>query len=153
MGLDVGEKRIGVAVGETEIGIATPYSVIERRGPVNDDVFTVIEIAEKQGVGKLVVGLPLTLSGREGSQARSVRRFVESIRAQTTRAHRSRVGAGSPSLRHSWLCRCGCQSTRASSSQTSCAEAGRRGSRAASASSSCPCLRNGMLPVSSFLPR
>jgi putative Holliday junction resolvase len=83
MGLDVGEKRIGIAVGETEIGIATPYDAIERQGPVNDDVFTVIEIAEKQGVGKLVVGLPLTLSGREASQARSVRRFVEGIRAQT----------------------------------------------------------------------
>ena len=83
MGLDIGEKRIGVAVGETEIGIATPYNVIERRGSINDDVYTVIEIAKDQGVGELVVGLPLSLSGREGPQARSVRQLVEVIRTQT----------------------------------------------------------------------
>lgn len=83
MGLDVGERRIGVAVGETETGFATPYTAIDRRDPVNDDISAVLGIAKDQGVGELVVGFPLSLSGREGPQARSVRQFVEEIRART----------------------------------------------------------------------
>ena len=83
MALDVGESRIGVAVGETEVKFATPQSAITRRGPVSDDVSVVLSVAGEDGVDELVVGLPLSLSGAEGHQARSVLKFVEKLRVQT----------------------------------------------------------------------
>jgi putative Holliday junction resolvase len=83
MALDVGESRVGVAVGETEVRLATPRSALERRGRVADDVWVVLSVAADEGVGELVVGIPLSLSGKEGQQARSVLTFVDELRAQT----------------------------------------------------------------------
>lgn len=73
MGLDVGERRIGVAIAD-ELGmIASPKSMV-RRGP--GDLQEIRDLARAQGVDRIVIGMPTGLSGREGPQAERVRAFA-----------------------------------------------------------------------------
>lgn len=72
MGLDIGEKRIGVAVSDPDGRVATPLTVIDARRAVSDGA-ELRRIAEDYEVGELVVGLPLSLDGTEGPQAARVR--------------------------------------------------------------------------------
>ena len=76
MALDVGSKRIGVAVSDESRTIATPLGVI-RRG-TGDHAVVRRFVAEWQ-VERLVIGLPTSLSGREGPQAAEVRAFAVSL--------------------------------------------------------------------------
>jgi putative Holliday junction resolvase len=80
LGLDVGERRIGVARTDETGAIATPYAVIEREGR-KADVIRLQELARAQQAQEVVVGLPVTLRGEMGPQARQVRRFVSALRA------------------------------------------------------------------------
>ena len=73
MGLDVGERRIGVAIAD-ELGIiASPLTTVSRG---SGDLAEVRNLAVERGVHLLVVGLPTGLSGREGPQAAVVRAFA-----------------------------------------------------------------------------
>lgn len=70
--LDPGGKRVGVAVSdETEL-IATPLKVIQVQSH-KQLVEEIIQLAKQEEVGKIVVGLPLHLSGREGLEAERAR--------------------------------------------------------------------------------
>ncbi|HEY8491554.1 MAG TPA: Holliday junction resolvase RuvX [Dehalococcoidia bacterium] len=80
IGLDVGERRIGVAISDPDERLAVPLQVLERRGP-RRDVAAVAELAERESAGRIVLGLPLSLSGEEGPQAREVRRFGQALAA------------------------------------------------------------------------
>lgn len=77
IGLDVGERRVGVAIGD-ELGlIASPLTTIERgRG----DVDAIAKLVTGHGACCVVVGIPTGLSGREGPQAAAVRQFVDQLR-------------------------------------------------------------------------
>ena len=76
MGLDVGERRVGVAIAD-ELGlIASPLTMVTRR---EGDLAEIRALAISRGVDRLVVGLPTGLSGREGPQAASVRVFAEAL--------------------------------------------------------------------------
>jgi len=77
IGLDVGERRIGVAVSD-ELGlIASPVTTLdlEREGPEK-----LLALIEQYAPSRIVVGLPVTMRGREGTQAAETRRFVEWLR-------------------------------------------------------------------------
>ena len=74
LGLDLGEKTIGLALSDTLLTIATPYETL-KRGKFTADSEKVVAIASKEGVGGLVVGLPLNMDGSEGPSAQSVRAF------------------------------------------------------------------------------
>lgn len=77
LGLDPGERRIGVALSDPGGTIALPHSVIDSGG---DDVIAVIRaIVDEYDVGQIVVGFPVHLSGEEGPAARAARRFAEQI--------------------------------------------------------------------------
>lgn len=76
LGLDYGTKRIGVAVSTPEQSIASPLENYTRRNEVEDAAFLKQIAVEYQAVG-LVVGLPVHMSGDEGSQAREARAFGE----------------------------------------------------------------------------
>ncbi len=79
MALDLGAKRIGVAVSD-ELGItARPLPVIERRS-WKDLVRRVAEIVELYDARGLVVGLPLNMNGSEGPGAAEARRLAENFR-------------------------------------------------------------------------
>lgn len=78
LALDVGERRIGLAVGDEGGGIARPLRTLTRRALARD-VAAIGELARKEEVTALLVGLPLTLRGDEGPQAARVRRFSEAL--------------------------------------------------------------------------
>ena len=79
MCLDVGEKRIGVAISDPLQKIAQPLAVITRRD-IRSDLKSIQELAVKNDVSTLIVGLPLTLKSREGPQAQKVLQFCESLK-------------------------------------------------------------------------
>lgn len=76
LALDVGERRIGLAVGDEGGGIARPLRTLRRRS-VDADVTAIGELARREEATALLIGLPLTLRGEEGPQAARVRRFAE----------------------------------------------------------------------------
>lgn len=78
LGLDIGEVRIGVAVSDPAGRVATPVAVIDARRALGDGV-ELSRIAEDYEAELVVVGLPLSLDGTEGSQARRVRNLAERL--------------------------------------------------------------------------
>jgi putative Holliday junction resolvase len=80
LGLDVGDKTIGVALSDETTTIATGLQTIRRVGPKRD-LKMVAELAREHGVTEIVVGLPLGLDGSAGSQAQKVLAFIEDLKA------------------------------------------------------------------------
>lgn len=78
MGLDLGEKTIGLALSDVELTIASPLETI-RRVKFGKDVAAMLELVRKHGVGGLVLGLPLNMDGSEGPRAQSTRSFVRNL--------------------------------------------------------------------------
>ena len=78
LGLDVGTKKIGVAVSDPSWTIASPLTVIERTKFSSDADLLFALVDENQASG-LVVGLPVEMDGNEGRQAQSVRTFVDNL--------------------------------------------------------------------------
>jgi len=80
LGLDVGTKTIGLALSDTRLVIASPLETIRRRR-FRDDVVALFALVERHDVGGLVIGLPLTLAGRDGPRTQSVRQFARNLLA------------------------------------------------------------------------
>ncbi len=78
MGLDIGDKTIGVAVSDPLFISAQGITTIERVG-VKRDTTTVLEMAKEYEVGTIVSVLPLMLSGQDSPQTEKVRAFVEKL--------------------------------------------------------------------------
>lgn len=76
--LDVGERRIGVAVSDPTGTLATPHSVIRRRSKA-EDFAAVARLVIELEVERVVVGLPLSLNGEVGPQARRVSRYAQAL--------------------------------------------------------------------------
>ena len=76
LGLDVGERRIGVASGDTDTGIAVPAGVIEDSP---DAVADVQREARSRDADVVVVGMPYSMSGRVGPQAQVVQEFARRL--------------------------------------------------------------------------
>lgn len=75
--IDFGTKRVGLAIGDTDLSIAVPKGVLRNDANLLDRIE---DIVRSKGVKKVVVGLPLTPSGREGERAKLVREFAEALR-------------------------------------------------------------------------
>jgi putative Holliday junction resolvase len=75
LGLDLGEKTIGLALSDTGLSIATPMQTL-KRGKFSADAARLDIIIRAQGVGGLVVGLPLNMDGSDGPSAQSARAFA-----------------------------------------------------------------------------
>jgi putative Holliday junction resolvase len=78
LGLDLGEKTIGLALSDTLRSIATPMQTLKRgpkKGQFAADAAQLDIIISAQGVGGLVVGLPLNMDGSDGPSAQSARAF------------------------------------------------------------------------------
>ncbi len=69
LGIDLGSKRIGVALSDSGGTVATPYEVIQRSGDVARDRRRILELAAEAEVEIIVVGLPLSLDGSVGPAA------------------------------------------------------------------------------------
>ncbi len=71
VGIDLGERRIGVAVTDSGGVLASPYTVIERSGDAEQDRRALADIVGELRADVVVVGLPLTLAGERGVAARA----------------------------------------------------------------------------------
>lgn len=81
VGIDLGSRRIGVAVSDPSGILASPHEVVERGRSHADDHRRIAAIVDELGAEKVVVGLPLSLDGSTGRAARLVLDEVEEIRA------------------------------------------------------------------------
>ncbi len=79
LGLDLGSKRIGVAVSDLTGTIASPLTVITRGRARRDDHERIAAVAREEGAEVVVVGMPYRLSGGEGPAARAARAEVAAL--------------------------------------------------------------------------
>lgn len=78
LALDVGERRIGIAVSDPSGTLATPHSVIRRRSKT-EDFASLIRLVAELGVERVVIGLPLAADGQPGHQARRIARYARAL--------------------------------------------------------------------------
>ena len=79
LGLDVGDKTIGMALSDESATLATGLDTLRRSG-LQRDLRELAELARDREVSSVVVGLPRSLNGSEGPQARKVLAFVEALK-------------------------------------------------------------------------
>lgn len=107
VGLDLGSRRIGVAVSDSGGVLATPYSVVERSGDAAGDRARIAEVVRELEAEAVVVGLPLSLDGSTGPAASAALAEAEALRQaldvpvechderlSTVSAHRSLAASG-----------------------------------------------------------
>jgi putative Holliday junction resolvase len=107
LAVDVGTRRIGVAVSDPTGTVASPLATVPRRTPA-EDAKALAALAAEQDATTMVVGLPVTLAGREGPAAKAVRAWLDELaallpdldlqladeRLSTVAAERALVGGG-----------------------------------------------------------
>lgn len=78
LGLDVGERRIGVAIANVTARLPRPLLTIDR---METDAFeAIISLADEHGVTHIIIGLPRGMGGQETAQTVSTRRFAEELK-------------------------------------------------------------------------
>jgi putative Holliday junction resolvase len=78
LGLDIGDKRIGVALSDPDGILASPLTIINRRDE-SQDIKAITDIISQQRVGRIIVGLPRSLDGSLGEQAEKVKAFTQKL--------------------------------------------------------------------------
>ena len=78
LGLDVGEKTIGLAISDASYSIATPVETL-RRKKFTADAEAIRRIVEERGIGGFVLGLPVNMDGSEGPRCQSTRQFATNL--------------------------------------------------------------------------
>ena len=83
LGLDIGDKRIGVALGDPTGILASPLTIIDR---ITDDgaIDEILRITTEREVARIIVGLPRSMDGGIGHQAEKVQSFTEALQQRTT---------------------------------------------------------------------
>jgi putative holliday junction resolvase len=82
LGLDVGDKKIGVSLSDPTLSIAQGLKLY-RRSSLAEDLEEFKRIVKEHGVDEIVVGLPRDLSGKIGTRAQSVMELADKIREAT----------------------------------------------------------------------
>ena len=81
LGVDLGARRIGLAVSDVTGTLASPLAVQERATDHGADHAAIVATAREEGVARIVVGLPRSLSGAEGPAAQAARAEADELRA------------------------------------------------------------------------
>ncbi len=79
VGLDYGQKRIGIAVSDSEGRMALPVESFKRTKDLKRDMRRLAKLIEEYEPAKVVVGNPVALSGWSGPSADAVRRFISDL--------------------------------------------------------------------------
>ncbi len=82
LGIDFGERRIGLAISDPAGRLAVPLATLERRTD-RVAIAQIAEIAGREGVERLVVGEPVSVDGSRGEAALRVRRFGDKLALRT----------------------------------------------------------------------
>jgi len=83
LGIDYGQKRIGIAISDEMAIVATPVGTVEESG-VNAAVAAIAKIVTEREVGKVIVGLPRNMDGSIGPKAQETLAFVEKLKTRVT---------------------------------------------------------------------
>jgi putative Holliday junction resolvase len=78
LGIDLGSRRIGLALSDPDATIASPFQVLERRG-AKRDLAALAALVEEHAVERIVVGLPIHMDGRRGPEAEAAEKFAASL--------------------------------------------------------------------------
>ena len=78
VGLDLGEKTMGVAVSDATRTVATPMETL-RKGKFTDDANRLFALMESRGAAGIVIGLPVNMDGTEGTRCQSNRAFARNL--------------------------------------------------------------------------
>jgi len=78
LGLDLGEKTIGVAASDATRTVASPLSLI-RKTKFTDDVAAIVALMKSRNAAGLVIGLPVNMDGTEGARCQSCRAFARNL--------------------------------------------------------------------------
>jgi putative Holliday junction resolvase len=78
LGLDLGQARIGVAVSDPDRRMAVPVGTIRTGAPL--DLRAIADLVREHEVGEVVVGHPLSMSGRKGEAADQAEQFAQALR-------------------------------------------------------------------------
>ena len=78
MGLDIGDKRIGVALSDPQGILASPFTIIHCRDEAAD-IEAIVNIISQNQVKQIIVGLPYSMNGSLGKQAEKVKAFVQKL--------------------------------------------------------------------------
>ena len=78
LGLDLGEKTIGLALSDPVLSVASPVATI-KRSKFTADANALLKLVAERGVGGLVIGLPLNMDGSEGPRCQSTRQFAANL--------------------------------------------------------------------------
>jgi putative Holliday junction resolvase len=81
IGIDLGERRIGVSVSDSRRVLASPHSVIQRSGEESADLRAIAAVVSEFDAGLVVVGLPLSLSGQLGPAAQAAAAEASALEA------------------------------------------------------------------------
>jgi putative Holliday junction resolvase len=84
LGLDLGEKTIGLAISDPGLSVASPLATL-RRSKFTADAAALERLSAERRVGALVLGLPVSMDGSEGPRCQSVRQFAANLLARGDR--------------------------------------------------------------------
>ena len=85
LGIDLGSRRIGLALSDPDATIAFPLEVLERQG-AKRDIAALAALVQEHAVERIVVGLPIHMDGRRGPEAEAAERFAASLGRATSLA-------------------------------------------------------------------
>ena len=80
--LDIGDKRIGIAVSDPLGSMALPYDTLHRKN-FNEDLKKICEIAKSRGADVIVCGLPVNFDGSKSEQTLKTETFIEELKKVT----------------------------------------------------------------------
>ena len=83
LGIDAGERRVGLALSDETRLLATPFTVLQRGAGLAGVMDEIAAVARRESVVKVVVGLPLNADGSSGRQARRATVFADVVRRAT----------------------------------------------------------------------
>lgn len=82
LGIDPGAKSIGLALSDVTLMLASPHSTL-KRDKLKANAASIARIAQKEGVGGLVIGLPLSMDGSAGPAAQAARDWTHAMSLET----------------------------------------------------------------------
>lgn len=80
LGVDLGTRRIGLAIGEAGTGIASPLVVLQAKASDEENARVILDVADEYDAGAIVIGLPLNMDGSQGPQARKSEALARTLR-------------------------------------------------------------------------
>lgn len=81
LGLDLGERTIGMAISDPRLVVASPIGTLRRGRRFHQTLADLRAVADGRGVGALVIGWPVNMNGTEGPRCQSTRQFAENLLA------------------------------------------------------------------------